>query len=312
MAEVISNPRITVIGSVNMDLLVKCKNIPKPGQTLFADDFVQMHGGKGANQAVAASLAGGSVSFVGRVGSDEYGSRLRHNLEQYQIDTTYLYDTPNTASGVAIITVDESGENSILVVPGANQNLSVEDIDQAAYIIKTSNVVLIQLEIPIQSVLAAIKIAKSAGVRVIFDPAPVPREIPDQMFEVTMICPNETEAQGITGVDTDSIPQLEQAARALHDRGAEKVAITLGKKGTLLFSEGQLELVPAYPVKSVDTTAAGDAFAGGLAVAIGSGLSVVQAVRYANAAGALATTQFGAQTGMAQKDDILRLMNFRL
>ena len=299
-----SAPRITVIGSINMDLVVRCGTLPTPGQTILAESSTEICGGKGANQAVAAARAGGQVTMIGRIGDDAIADRLVTNLAQARIETEHVLRTDGSASGLAVVAVDSSGQNSIMVVPGANGRVSVNDIENARSAIESSSVVLLQLEIPLDAVVASISIARSAGVRVIVDPAPAPIEWPDHLFQVDLLCPNESEAAALVGHSVQTLQQAESAARALHEKGTSSVAITLGERGTLLFDGDQTHLVDPFPVQAVDTTAAGDAFAGALAVSWAEHDNLIDAVRFGNAAGAVAASRVGAQPSMGSRYDI--------
>ena len=302
-----SGPKITVIGSINMDLVVRCHRLPAPGQTLMAESSAEICGGKGANQAVAAARAGGQVCMVGRVGADAFAERLVTNLQQAQIQTEHVLHADNCASGLAVVAVDDSGQNSIMVVPGANGRVRVDDIENARSAIETSSVVLLQLEIPLAAVEASISIARSAGVRVIVDPAPAPNEWPDGLFQAALLCPNESEAAAFVGSPVQTLQQAESAAHAICERGASNVAITLGDRGTLLCDGDQTHLVDPFPVHAIDSTAAGDAFAGALAVYWAAHDNLMDAVRFGNAAGALSASREGAQPSMALRDEIEKL-----
>ena len=303
-----ARPRITVIGSINMDLVVRCARLPAPGETILADSSQEICGGKGANQAVAAARAGGNVSMVGRVGDDGFADRLAGNLENEGIDCAWVQTTAGCASGVAVVAVEQSGQNAIMVVPGANGRVTVEDVHAARGVIEASDIVLVQLEVPLDTVLTAMEVARSAGVRVILDPAPAPIESPvelqAELLQADLLCPNESEAAALTGLPVDTVSQVEDAARELQRRGAKSVAITLGEQGCLLRDGDQQTLIPPYPATVVDTTAAGDAFAGALAVLWAEGAPLAEAVRFANAAGALAASQTGAQPSMAHRTEI--------
>ncbi len=293
-----------MIGSINMDLVYRCGTLPTPRQTLKAESSTERCGGKGANQAVAAARAGGQVTMIGRVGDDAFADRLVANLEEAQIQPEHVLRTGNCASGLAVIAVENSGQNSILVVPGANGRVSVDDIENARSVIESSSVILLQLEIPLDAVVASISIARSAGVRVIVDPAPAPAQWPAKLFQTDLLCPNEFEAAAFFGSPVQSLDQADSAARALYAQGTSNVAITLGDRGTLLFDGEQTQLVDPIPVQAVDSTAAGDAFAGALAVYWAEHDNLFDAVRFGNAAGALAASREGAQPSMAQRCEI--------
>lgn len=302
-----SQPKITVIGSINMDLVIRCHHLPAPGQTILANSSSEICGGKGANQAVAAARAGGVVTMIGRVGDDAFANRLVANLQDVGIQAEHVLRTDHCASGLAVVAVEDSGQNSIMVVPGANGRVSVADIENARSEIEASDVVLLQLEIPIAAVVAAIRIAKQAGVRVILDPAPALDVWPESFFQADLMCPNESEAAAFFGHPIENVVQAEAAARTIHARGAKNVAITLGDQGTLLFDGQQTHLVSPYEIIAVDSTAAGDAFAGALAVYWAEKNNLLDAVRFGNAAGALAASRQGAQPSLASRYEIDKL-----
>ena len=301
--------QIVVLGSINMDLVARCCTLPVAGQTLSATDFFEVPGGKGANQAVAAQRAGGNVTMIGGVGDDGFGSRLLHGLRHERIHCDHINVAGRTPSGLAMIVVSDSGENQIVVVPGANAQVGPEDVERCAEVIRTAAILLVQLEIPPATVFHAVDMAHSAGVRVILDPAPVPESgMRQDLRGIDLICPNETEAAALTGCPVDSQSGLEQAARQLHDRGAKNVAITLGGSGTLLWDGENFATIGAIPVDAVDSTAAGDAFAGATAVHWLESDSLMKAVRFGNAAGALAASKQGAQPAMGTRADIEQLL----
>ena len=301
----IASPRIAVLGSINMDLVVRCQELPAAGQTVMAQSSTEFCGGKGANQAVAASLAGGEVSMIGAVGSDAFANRLIDNLRLRGVDCESVSRHDEHASGLAVIAVDSHGQNSIMVVPNANSAVTPESVRSAESIIKQSDCLMVQLEIPIQSVVEGIRIARSHGVRVIVDPAPVPANVPTSLLEVDLICPNETEAAALTQLPVTTVEEAKVAAIRLHSMGAKDVAITMGSKGTLLHQEGRSTLVPTPRIDAVDTTAAGDAFAGALAVRWAQTGELFNAVDFANTAGAMAASRAGAQDSIATYEEIL-------
>ncbi len=297
-------PKIAVLGSINMDLVIRCAHLPRPGETLLAESAEEICGGKGANQAVAAARAGGDVSMIGRVGDDAFADRLMSNLVREGIDCSHVHKTENCPSGLATVFVEESGENSIVVVPGANGRFSREDVIAASSLIAASDILLVQLEVPLGTVVTAIEFARLAGVKVILDPAPAPDECPAELMNVDLISPNESEAAAIIGRTVGSVEDAEKAARELHKRGANNVAITMGAEGTLYWDGTSANLVAPFPTTVVDTTAAGDAFAGALAVHWVCSDNLVEAVSFANAAGSLAASRIGAQPGMATQEEI--------
>ena len=297
------NPEIVVIGSLNMDLVVQAPRRPNPGETLFGTGFATVPGGKGANQAVAAARLGARVAMFGRIGDDIFGSTLRTGLEQESIDTRHLLVTPGVPTGTALITVDEQAENSITVVPGANNRLTPEDIGGLAQLVPGAKVVLLQLEIPLETVMQAAKLARRHGLTVILDPAPAPAEnLPDELLSlVDIIVPNETEASILTGRSVSDARTARLAATDLLHRGVSMAIVKLGARGALLAAGNQFEHIPGFRVEAVDSTAAGDAFAGALAVGLVEGKSMHEAVVWANKVGALSATRFGAQTSMPSR-----------
>ena len=305
MSDLINPPKIIVVGATNIDLVVRCARLPQPGETVAALSYEQISGGKGANQAVAAAKAGADVSIVGRVGDDAFGQLLIRRLEQLGVDCVSMMITPQCESGMAQISVDDSGQNSIVYVEGANGRLMPADIQNVRSQIEASDTLLLQLEIPLETVIAAMQIAKQANVRVILDPAPVPPSLPPELYKVDLICPNESEAQQLTGIAIDGIESAEAVARQLYSRGARHVAITMAERGTLLFDEKGSRVVAPFPVNAVDTTAAGDAFAGALAVAWAEMDDLDRAVRFGNAAGALAASKAGAQPSMPSREELI-------
>ena len=301
-------PKIAVLGSINMDLVVRCGKLPTPGETVIASQSMEICGGKGANQAVAAAKSGGQVRMIGRVGDDIFGETLKKRLEKEGVDCTHVQMTNNCASGLAVVAVEGSGENSILVVPGANAKLSKDDVESARATIESSDALLVQLEIPVPTVIAAMDIARKADVKVILDPAPVPAFFPSDLFDVDLVCPNETEAIRLMGMRVDDLDSAKSAAFSLQGIGAKHVAITRGAKGTALLERSDFIDIQSFKVETVDTTAAGDAFAGALSVRWSEGEPLKEAVRFANAAGALAVSRMGAQPGMATREEILGLL----
>lgn len=299
----ITNAKIIVFGSINMDLVARCPTLPLAGQTLTASGFQQLRGGKGANQAVAASLVGGSVRMLGRVGDDGMAANLISELKQDGVDCSRVLPTSQVSSGLAMITVSDEAENQIVVIPGANAHVDIATVDQYANDIGESDILLLQLEIPLPAVLRAIEIARAAGVRVIVDPAPIPPgPLPAELFAVDLICPNETEALEIVGMsatdiqtadEPQSIAAWQQVAEQLHQKGPRNVIITLGKQGVLLFDGDQHQHLPVQPVEAVDTTCAGDAFAGALAATWAATDDLVKAIGFGNQIAALSTTATG-------------------
>ncbi len=292
-------PRVVVVGSANTDMVTRVSRLPLPGETLLGGAFAMTPGGKGANQAVAAARLGAVVTFVGCVGADSFGDLMALNLENEGIDTQFVTRDPDAATGVALITVDEEfGENTIVVAPGANACLSPALLDLAAAAIRDADVLLCQLEIPMETVHAALQIARSAGVRTILNPAPAHALSDDLLSLVSVLIPNQTEAALLLDADFDP----SSAALHLRQRGAENVVVTLGAAGARVVSASGNTSVPAFaPKEAVDTTAAGDCFTGALAVALGEGQTLEQAVRFANAAASLSVETEGAHPSLPNR-----------
>ncbi len=305
------NPRrnILVVGSINMDLVVRSVRLPRPGETLIGRSFSEIPGGKGANQAVGAARLGARVAMIGRVGSDAFASTLLGGLQTEAIDVSAVRSTVDSSSGIAVIGVEDIGQNCITVVPGANGRLTPDDVRAAESLFATANVVLLQLEIPLDAVLAAIDLAKRLGVLTILDPAPAVTDFPPELLQVDVVCPNESEASLLTGVEVTSRTTAEQAAMRLRDAGAKRAIVTLGDQGAVFCDEyGECGFVAGFRVDAVDTTAAGDAFAAALGVKLAEDCDFRDAVRFACAAGAVAATREGAQPGMPSRDDVEKLV----
>lgn len=299
--------RITVVGSLNTDLVIKSPRLPEAGETVTAGQFATFPGGKGANQAVTAARLGASVAMVGAVGGDEFGRELREGLSREGIDVSHVITDVTTASGVALITVDPEGQNTIVVAPGANWRLRPEHVEAANDTIVSSQVLLLQLEIPIETVVRAAEIAHRAGCRVVLDPAPAPVEpLPDRLYRLLdVINPNEVEAKALTGVPVADERGARSAAEQLLALGSRTAVIKLGARGAFVASGDTRAAVPGIHVDAVDTTAAGDAFAGALAVALGEGRPILEAVRFANVAGAISVTHMGAQPSMPRRAEVV-------
>jgi ribokinase len=292
-----------VVGSVNTDLVVRGPRIPVPGETVTGGTFLRADGGKGANQAVAAARLGADVILVARVGTDDLGTDSVAGLRSEGIDVGHVTADPEHPTGVALIMVDRAGENSILVAPGANAHLGVEDVEAARSAIESADVLLTQLESPLEAVQHAVEIARAAGVTVMLNPAPA-RPLPESLLRsVHVLTPNRTEAALLSG---ESDPGA--AADALRAMGCDTVVVTLGAEGALLVSHAERVLLPGFSVVAEDTTAAGDAFSGGLAVALAEGEDLAGAVRRACAGGALAATTAGARPSLPDRASIDRLL----
>lgn len=299
--------RILVIGSSNTDMTVRSATLPKPGETVLGGDFRMGPGGKGANQAVAARLLGGDVSFVCKLGRDMFGEGASKHYESCGLDTSKILwsDRP---SGVALITVDSKAENSIVVASGANADVTVSDIDSVADIIKSSGILLLQLEIPMDAVVRAAEIAFEAGVQVVLNPAPA-TSLPAELLKcVSILIPNETEASAISGIDINNLETASAAAERLKGMGVREVIITMGSRGSVV-CDGECTFVPAVKVNAVDTTAAGDTFCGGVCVALSEGKALSEAVKFATAASSIAVQRPGAQDSVPSRCEVDKLLN---
>lgn len=296
---------IVVVGSLNMDLVVEAPRIPAPGETVLGSNLQTFPGGKGANQAVAAARAGAHVALVGRLGDDVFAGQLRDSLRGDGVDVDYVRETAATATGVALIVVDQSGQNSIVVASGANMHLTPADIDAAEPIIAQADVMLQQLEIPLETVQRAAEVAHAHGVPVLLNPAPA-RPLPSELLAlIDVLVPNESETALLTGMPTGTLAELVAAAARLREQGVGTVILTLGERGALLADADGVRHFPPFAVeKVVDTTAAGDAFVGGLATAVAEGKSIAAAVPWGNAAGALAVTRAGAQPSLPTRAEL--------
>ncbi len=297
---------IAVIGSSNTDMVIKTTRLPAPGETILGGSFFMNPGGKGANQAVAAARLGGKVSLIAKTGDDLFGRQARQIFEEDQINTNYLVTDNLHPSGIALITVDAHGENCIVVAPGSNSYLDYSDIENARTEILASKIVLMQLEIPIESVEYAASMAHKAGIKVILNPAPAAK-IPDElMSKLYMITPNETEAELISGIPVLDSESAVHAARSLCERGVKVVIITLGSKGALLYTEGKATIITAPQVEALDTTAAGDVFNGAIAVAVAEDMSLENAVAFACEAASISVTRMGAQASAPYRNELYK------
>jgi ribokinase len=298
--------KICVVGSINYDLVAKGERIPRPGETLIGSEFITAPGGKGANQAVASARLGSQVSMVGRVGDDAFGSQLIENMSSNRVDTRLVWRTAGTATGVALIMVDQTGQNSILVAPGANMALTPADITSAREAITSVDILLLQLEIPVKVVIEAARLAHQSGVKVVLNPAPA-RPLPVELLQwVDYLIPNQYEAQIIA----DGQPSLSRnLVSRLLDTGIKNIIITLGGEGAELINENGIKYFQAFKVTPLDTTAAGDAFVGSFAVALAEGQPQDVAIRWGNAAGALATTRMGAQPSLPNREEVEKLLH---
>ncbi len=301
-------PRIVVVGSVNTDMVVKGRQLPTPGETVTGGHFVMAAGGKGANQAVAAARLGAEVTLVAKVGQDIFGDQAIKNFHREGIQTDYLLRDGRNATGVALILVDERGENLISVASGANHALTPSEIHNAAACIRSADVLMLQLETLMETVCEAARIASEAGVPVILDPAPAAPLSSDLLRHIDYLTPNESEAEQLTGIAVMDEATARQATVKLLAAGAKNVLVTMGAKGVLAANAGQAVMISAPKITAVDTTAAGDAFNGGLAWALGHGMDFIAAVRHASFVGALSATRLGAQPSLPTKDELERFV----
>jgi ribokinase len=300
--------RILVVGSSNTDMIIKLDRIPRPGETILGGAFVTAAGGKGANQAVGAARAGGQVTFIARVGKDMFGDQAVAGFVNDGINVDHVTRDQTNPSGVALIFVAKDGENSIAVAGGANAKLSPADVKQAKAAFAGASVLVMQLETPLETVQAAADLAAKAGVRVILNPAPA-QPLPDKLLQqVSVLTPNETEAELLTGIAVNDDASAAAAAAKLRARGVQTVIITLGARGAFVATEKGDQLVPGFKVKAMDTTAAGDVFNGALAVALAEGQPLDLAVRFANAAAAISVTQLGAQPSAPTRPEIEKFL----
>lgn len=298
-------PKICVVGASNIDLISYVPRLPKVGETLHGTKFTIGFGGKGANQAVMAAKLGGDVAMITKLGKDIFGEDTLNNFKELGINTEGVTFTDEAFSGVAPIAVNPEGENSIIIVPGANDQLSTQDLEAARDVIAASQVLVCQLEIQVEISLAALKIGKEEGVTTIFNPAPARAELPEELYQLSDIfCPNESETALLTGMQVNSQNQAEEAAHILRGRGADKVLLTLGERGSLLVTEKESIHVPVNPVKAVDTTGAGDAFIGSLSYFLAAGKEIQDAMQLANKIAAISVQNLGTQTSFPNAADL--------
>ncbi|WP_249730387.1 ribokinase [Paenibacillus sp. J2TS4] len=300
---------ILVVGSLNIDFVMNVPCLPKPGETLLSTKFCKHPGGKGANQAVAAAKLGAEVRMIGKVGADEYGDILLESLRLAGVSTDGV--AQEGVTGMACITVGENAENHIVIVPGANATLDKRDIDRISGMIQASDWIVMQLEVPLEVVGYCLEKAAMYEKPVILNPAPALILPPAMLKHVHTLIPNETELQTLTGMPTESDEEVERAARHMQTRGVRRIVVTRGAKGAYLLNEHTQYFVSAYPVDAVDTTAAGDSFVAGFAVAKGRGLSDLEALEYANKVAAITVTREGAQPSLPTKDEVDRILNRR-
>lgn len=297
-------PRLCVVGSSNIDLISKVPRLPKLGETLVGHSFHLGYGGKGANQAVMAARLGARVSMVTKVGRDVFGEGTLANYRAQSVDVSHVLFDESRFSGVAPIFVDDQGRNVIVIVPGANLGLSLEDVWGAREVIAGAQAILCQLEVPVETTLEAFRLAKESGVTTILNPAPA-AALPEELLQLTDLCiPNETEAELLTGVRVATREDAQGAGRALLARGPRTVIVTLGAEGALVIDRAEISHAPGFAVEAVDSTGAGDAFVGSLAVFLAEGASMEDAVRRANAVAALSVTRIGTQISFPHREEV--------
>ncbi|WP_053955481.1 ribokinase [Inediibacterium massiliense] len=296
--------KITVIGSMNMDLVANVDHMPKTGETIIGKSFEEIPGGKGANQAVAMARLGGQVNMIGKLGDDGFGKTLLKGLQKDEISVEGVQIEENTPSGVALITVSKEAHNSIIVVPGANFKLKKEDIDRNIQIIKESDFLVLQLEVPIDTVKHSLKRAKDLGVYTILNPAPAQKLDKSIIENVDLLIPNETELEILSGIEINNEEDVIKASKSLIEKGVESLIVTLGEKGSMYIDEKGFKKFKAHKVKAVDTTAAGDSFIGGVCVSLSEGKTIEEAIGYGSKVGALTVTKKGAQSSLPYKEEI--------
>ncbi len=301
---------IVVIGSTNTDMVVKASHLPAGGETVLGGEFLMNAGGKGANQAVAAARYGNRVVFVAKTGNDLFGERVRSSLREDDIVTDYVSIDPLHPSGVALITIDARAENCIVVASGANMYLSTADVDAAREEISAADVVLMQLESPIETVTYAAQMAAEAGVKVVLNPAPTPdKPLPEELMRsLYLITPNRSEASRLSGIEVKDMESARKAAKAILDRGPQSVIITLGGDGSLVYDGQEFTFIEATKVEAVDTTAAGDTFNGVLATMVAEGQNLIDAAREASLAAAISVTRMGAQPAAPTRAEVAAMV----
>ncbi len=297
-------PIITVVGSSNTDMVIKADHLPEPGETILGGTFFMNPGGKGANQAVAAARLGGRVCFICKTGDDIFGRQSLKQFKEEGIDTSFIITDSDHPSGVALITVDKQAENCIVVASGANATLDPSDLMQAGELILQSSIILMQLEIPLDTVSYAAAMAYKKNIPVVLNPAPA-CFLPDELLRhVSILTPNKTEAGMLSGISIHDIDSAKKAAQKIKERGVKTVIITLGSNGVLVFDENLFTHIPVSPVIAVDTTAAGDTFNGALVVALSEGKGILEATVFASKAAAISVTRIGAQASIPYKHEV--------
>jgi ribokinase len=305
MSRLSRSPRILIVGSVNMDVVVRTRRSPRGGETVIGDHLSLVPGGKGANQAVATARLGGHASFVGRVGDDVWGAELSSKLRESGVDTTWLEVDATRPTGTATIIVEADGENRIVLIGGANDEVSPDQVDAALDERNELDALLLQLEIPLETVYHAIQRGKERGIPVVLDAGP-PQAVPlERLRGVTVLSPNESEAEALTGIAVDDDASARRAAQQLDAAtGARHVVLKLGNRGAMMRDDGEYRVVPAYDIDAVDTTAAGDSFTAALTIELARDRPLAEAVAWSNAAGALAATRLGAQPSLPTRAEV--------
>ena len=299
---------ILVFGSINMDLTAYVPKLPQPGETLQGSSYITVPGGKGNNQAVAAARLGADVKFIGRVGTDGFGEEVLQIVSEQNVDTSLVMKDPDHGTGIAVISVDKNAENSIIIISGANFAMDDSDVERASRNMVDAKVLMLQLEVPLDACLKAAQAAKEKGVKVVFDPAPaIP--LPEEAFKLMdFITPNEIETEILTGIRPANQEDASKAAKIFLEKGVGTAIIKLGAKGVYYENKDESGFIPPYKVNPIDTVAAGDAFNGGVAVAVSEGKPLAEAVRWGAAAGAIATTRKGALPAMPYREEVEKLM----
>ncbi|MDO4488091.1 MAG: ribokinase [Eubacteriales bacterium] len=306
--------KIVVFGSSNIDMVLNVEEMPQKGETIKCKEYKTVPGGKGANQAVACGRLGGDCVFLSKIGNDDAGEILTKSLNSAGVNTEKMAKLDNCPTGTAVIMVNANGNNSIVIIPGANGECDMNYVEENRNVIEEAGIVMTQLETAFSGVFGLIRMAKKAGKTVILNPAPASTKIPDDIFDgLDFITPNETELSTITGMPVNTIDEIEKASRAILEKGVKNVIVTIGSRGAFLCNEKECRLCPTYTgVKPVDTTAAGDTFNAGIAVGLAEGKSLDEAIRLANAAAAISVTRAGAQTSIPTRKEAETLISTRL
>ena len=300
-----NSQQILVVGSSNTDMVIKAGHLPRPGETVLGGTFLMNPGGKGANQAVSIARLGGQVTFICKTGNDIFGRQSKQLFEKEGIDTSYMFSDSEHPSGVALITVDAKAENCIVVASGANAHLTPADLSTVHEAIENAGMILIQLEIPMDTVKYVANVARKSGKKLILNPAPAQPLDRELLQSLDLITPNETEAEMISGIKITDNDSLLACARAIYEMGVQSVIITLGAKGAFLYNDFFQELIPSYEVNAVDTTAAGDVFNAALTVAVSEGQELPEAIRFANKAASISVTRVGAQASAPYRNEVV-------